>query len=292
MMQGIIDSHIHRYPEHIIADPQGWAAANGEPYWAKMVAPDGLQDWADRGRLLRDMDDAGVEKAVIQGWYWQRQENCVELNHWHVRWLNEDPDRFIVLASVQPAAGRVAVEDLKRALDEGCTGVGELHPWAQGWSLNDRVWEEIAAMCSERGFPVCFHATETVGRDYTGKLDTPLAEYMALARRFPDLKIVLAHWGGGLPFFMLNRWTAKQLKNVYFDTAASPLLYDARVWKNAVEMAGPTHVLYGTDYPLRVYPSKQSAADMLMLRDEAIGALPEDARIAVMRENALRVYGG
>ncbi|MFA5257017.1 MAG: amidohydrolase family protein [Opitutales bacterium] len=291
-MSGIIDSHVHRYPPEVIADPAAWAAARKEPYWAALVAPGGLQGWADRDRMLRDMDAAGVDLAVLQGWYWENQESCDEQNRWHVRWMKEDPDRFVALASVQPRAGKAAVDGLRRALDEGCAGVGELHPWVQDWSLEGEAWAEIAALCVERKLPVCFHATEPVGRAYKGRVETPLMDYVNMAVRFPALKIVLAHWGGGLPFFMMNRWTRGSLANVHFDTAASPLLYDSRVWANAVDMAGADRILFGSDYPLRVYPARQNEPDFSMLADEARRCLPEDCAGSVMSGNARRVYLG
>jgi len=117
-------------------------------------------------------------------------------------------------------------------------------------------------------------------------------DYVALARRFPALKIVLAHWGGGLPFFMMNRWTRASLSNVYFDTAASPLLYDTRVWTLAVDMAGEDMILFGSDYPLRVYPSQQKEPDFIMLADEARRHLPKHCAEAVMSANARQVYLG
>jgi len=289
-MPGIIDSHVHRYPSEVIADPMAWAATHKEPYWAALVAPGGLQGWADRDRFLRDMDAAGVEKAILQGWYWENQESCDEQNRWHARWVKEDPNRFIAMASVQPRAGKAAVDGIRRALDDGCSGVGELHPWVQGWSLDGDAWVEIATLCSARKLPVCFHTTETVGRAYKGKVETPLTAYVELARRLPDLKIVLAHWGGGLPFFMMNRWTNKVLSNVFFDTAASPLLYDSRIWKNVVEMAGADKVLFGSDYPLRVYPSRQSEPDFVQLINEAREHLPETVLDAVLYENAKRIF--
>jgi uncharacterized protein len=290
-MTGIIDSHVHRYPEEVIRDPLGWAAARGEGHWAELVAPGGVQGWADRDRMLRDMDKAGVEKAVIQGWYWEHQSTCDETNAWHEKWLEEGPDRFIALASVQPRDGKAAVDGFKRALDAGCAGAGELHPWVQGWDFESPAWNEIADICEARDLPVCFHATETVGHVYKGSDATPLSEYAALARKRPKLKIVLAHWGGGLPFFLLNRRTAKALANVYYDTAASPLLYDARVWKLATELAGADHVLFGTDYPLLDYPSKSREPSFAGMIAEAKENLPGNFWPDVLRENALRIYG-
>jgi predicted TIM-barrel fold metal-dependent hydrolase len=40
------------------------------------------------------------------------------------------------------------------------------------------------------------------------------------------------------------------MKNVYYDTAASPFLYDPKIYKLAVDLAGEDRVLFGSDYPL------------------------------------------
>ena len=42
----------------------------------------------------------------------------------------------------------------------------------------------------------------------------------------------------------------ERLKNVYFDTAASPFLYDPAIYRYAVEIAGVDKILFGSDFPL------------------------------------------
>ena len=70
-------------------------------------------------------------------------------------------------------------------------------------------------------------------------------------RRFPDNRLILAHWGGGLFFYaLLKKEVREALQNVYFDTAASPFLYDAAVWETAARIVGADKILFGTDYPL------------------------------------------
>jgi len=61
-----------------------------------------------------------------------------------------------------------------------------------------------------------------------------LKQIYNLVKRFPENKIVLAHWGGGIFFFNLLKKDVKEsLKNVYFDTAASPFLYDTQIYRYA-----------------------------------------------------------
>jgi predicted TIM-barrel fold metal-dependent hydrolase len=289
-MRGIIDSHIHAYSDEVIADPVAWAERRNESFWAEFTAKSRIQGWSNCEETLRDMDKAGVEVAVLQGWYWENQSTCDEENAWHQKWVKAYPDRFVSLASIQPRAGKIALESLKTALENGFHGVGELHPGVQGWSLDSDTWNEIAELCVKADATVCFHVTEPVGRTYAGKTETPLEAYAAFAKRMPGLKIVLAHWGGGMPFFMLNKWSRKDLANVYYDTAASPLVYTDEVWKNVVGMAGADRILFGTDYPLRVYPKNQAVPDFTMLAAEAGACLPPEAREAAMADNAARIY--
>ncbi|MBL9207075.1 MAG: hypothetical protein JNN01_18435, partial [Opitutaceae bacterium] len=69
----VIDSHIHMYPASVFADPTAWGTAHREPWWTYCVAPPHqptLQGWATVDDLVRDMDAAGVDRAVMLGWYW------------------------------------------------------------------------------------------------------------------------------------------------------------------------------------------------------------------------------
>ena len=40
------------------------------------------------------------------------------------------------------------------------------------------------------------------------------------------------------------------MQNVFFDTAASPFLYDPRSYRTAIATAGVDKILLGTDFPL------------------------------------------
>jgi predicted TIM-barrel fold metal-dependent hydrolase len=67
---------------------------------------------------------------------------------------------------------------------------------------------------------------------------------------FPSLPIILAHWGGGFPFYELMPEVAKVMANVYYDTAASPFLYSKKIYAVAREIVGAEKIFFGTDFPL------------------------------------------
>ncbi|MDP0498531.1 MAG: amidohydrolase family protein [Verrucomicrobiota bacterium JB022] len=291
-MAGYIDWHTHRYPTEVAQAPAQWAAEQGEHYWGLLVTR-GPQGWADHETMVAAMDAGGVEKSVLQGWYWIHQRTCHWQNELFLEWARQDPEHFVPFATVQPAAGELAYEQLVWALDQGCKGIGEMMPTVQGFNVRtDATWLKICALAQERHVPITLHVTEPVGHDYPGRIETPLADYFWLAEQFPELPLVFAHWGGGLPFYFLNRHVRKVLHNVYFDTAASPLLYDRRVWQTVLGLVGPERILFGTDYPLRVYPRTEKEPSFAHLVQEAEAEITDlEARSLVMQGNARRLLG-
>jgi len=257
----IIDSHVHHYPEEILSDITFWADCHKESYWKKLVLGEenskSIQGWATTDKLLKDMDDAGVDKVILQGWYWEHQSTCRLQNEFYMRCFKEHPDRFIPFVSVQARDGERALEDLKAAYQWGACGVGEVFPEAQGFAMDNPIWLKIVEWAIEHNLPITMHVTEPVGHDYLGKIESPLSEYLFLAKRYPELKLILAHWGGLLPFYELNPVVKKTFKNVYYDTAASSLLYDDKIYRLVIEAVGCHKIFFGSDYPLRVFPRKQ-----------------------------------
>lgn len=176
-------------------------------------------------------------------------------------------------------------------LDRGFVGVGELLPAVQGMTWQDDLWQPVCELLTERGSPLMFHVTEPVGRRYPGKVATPFEDIQQFLECHPQQKVVLAHWGGLLPVYHLHRPFAKLLDNVYVDTAASPLLYQPEVFKIFPQAFPAERILFGSDYPLRLYGRKQPQAEMRKFVEEAVTQLAEQDRDAVMRANAIKVYG-
>jgi hypothetical protein len=195
------------------------------------------------------------------------------------------PGRIIGLAVVQPRAGREAARELERALDAGLRGLGEVMPDGQGFSLEDQaLLRPLTGLLEERALPFLTHASEPVGHLYRGKGCTLPQQVVALAQHFPGLRIICGHWGGGLVFYELMPEVAQALRNVYYDTAASPYLYRWRIVPLAVEAVGAHKILMGSDFPLirpRTY-----------LMHLAQLPLEEEARAAILGGNAMGLWPG
>ena len=260
---GIIDCHTHCYPPEVAANPRTWAEARDENHWAELVAPKdrpSIQDWSTAESMLAEMDRNGVEKAMLLGWYWEHESTC----RWHceaiAEWVRGTPDRFIGFASIFPNEN--VIEQLEAAKALGLSGVGELHSGVQNFIGESPAWTAMADWCVVNNWTINLHATKAHGNDHPASVQTPLEDFINKAAAHPALKMILAHWGGGLALMEADTSLRKVLRNVYYDTAASPLLYPASIFREVINTIGADKILYGSDFPLRVYPRKHKSAQM------------------------------
>ena len=294
----IIDAHVHLYPPEVSRDPAVWAAARGETHWAALCTRrrrDGrpVQTFPDVDRLLHDMDAAGVERAVLQGWYWENPETCARQNRFYAECVRAHPDRLAAFATVHPSAGAAAVRsEIRRAHDEGLRGLGELSPHSQGYVLDDAAFAAALALAGELRMPVNLHVTDPNTRHYPGRVETPLEDFVRLARTHPQVTWILAHWGGGLPSWETNPIMRQDLARVFYDTAASPLSYDDRIWRTTLDLVPPAKVIFGSDYPLILYPKTGREPGWRDLLEEINGAgLTPEEKGLVLAGNAARMLG-
>jgi predicted TIM-barrel fold metal-dependent hydrolase len=292
-----IDGHVHLYPKEVNHDPVAWAEAQGERHWAVLCtrrrAGRLVQGFPAVEELLAAMDAAEVERAVLLGWYWETPASCVRQNRFYADCLRAHPDRLAAFATFHPAAGGPAVAaELQRARDEGLGGLGELSPHAQGYGMDDPILGEALGLAAGWGWPVNLHVSDPEGRPYPGRVPTPLADFLALARRFPAVAFILAHWGGSLP---LRRPDAPIPPNIHYDTAASPLSYPPEIWRRMIAAVGAERVIFGSDFPLNLYPRLDPEPNLVRFTAEARAALAEPERAAVLRGNLsalVRFQGG
>ncbi len=122
-----------------------------------------------------------------------------------------------------------------------------------------------------------------MGHQYSGKGKATPDLIYSLITAFPELKIVCAHWGGGLPFYALMPEVKEALKNVYFDSAASSFLYKSDVYKRVVELVGENKIFFGSDYPL--IPQRRFLKEIRGLE------LQENTKQKILADNARRLLG-
>jgi hypothetical protein len=237
------------------------------------------------------MDAAGVERVVLQGWYWEKHDTCVRQNRFYAACRKAHADRLSAFAVFHAAAGSKAVtQEIRRAAAEGFCGLGELSPHSQHVSIDDPVWREALVLAGELGLPVNLHVTEPLSKNYAGKVETPLGDFVRMAQEFQRTKFILAHWGARLPLDPVLGAEARACVNLFYDTAASPLIYERKVFREMIDTVGADRVLYGSDHPLNLYPKTDDAARIgAMIAGLSLAGLSEGEGAAVLRGTAAKL---
>lgn len=204
----------------------------------------------DADQLQAAMDEAGVGQAVMCGWPWRDPGHCREHNDYLAEVSRRSAGRLAWLGIVNPAEPGAAAE-AERCLGMGASGLGELNADAQGFSLEAVPdFADIAAVLQAADRPVMLHASEPLGHHYPGKGTATPERLLSFVGAHPELTIVFAHWGGGLPFYELMPEVAAMTGNVHYDTAASTYLYRPAVFRAVLDVVGPDRVLWGSDHPV------------------------------------------
>ena len=243
----IVDSHVHIFPPEVSRHRSDFVRR--DQFFAELYENPRARI-ADAETLIESMDEGGVKWSVAVGFGWQSQDLCAWHNDYLVESLKAYPGRMVALACVQPTDSR-AVSELERRIGDGCSGVGELMPHGQGYRLDDfKTTGAIAEAVQSAGAILMTHSSEPVGHTYRGKGSVHPQQVAALATRYPKLKLIAAHWGGGLLFYELMPELRAAFANVYYDSAASSLLYEGALFRIAPRLAEPHRILFATDYPL------------------------------------------
>ena len=275
----IIDFHTHIFPRSIRENRSAYFKE--EPAF-KLLYDSPKSKIVGANDLIHAMDAEGVDKSVIFGFPWCHEATYKTHNDYIMGAVNRYPTRMIGFGCYDPLSEGAATETA-RCLDNGLAGIGELGYYNSGIDTTCvEKLNEIMAICRNRNAPVMIHTNESVGHDYSGKTPVTLDQIDALVATYPENNLVLAHWGGGLFFYtLLKKVMKKRLAKVYFDTAASPFLYDHSIYRVAADIIGADKIIFGTDYPL-LGPSRY-------FTEMKKAGLTFDEQKAICGDNALKL---
>lgn len=277
----IIDAHTHIFPPEVIERRQLFAKRDAS---FAFIYDNPNSRMITYHELIEEMDSTAVDMAIVCGFPWRSMDLCRNHNDYMIEAVKEYPDRLVGLATVNPVAGHSSDRELERCFSEGLKGVGEISADAQGFNLeDDSTTGRIVSSVVEADLFLLLHANEDVGHFYPGKTPTTPPKIYAFLEKYPDVRCVLAHWGGGLFFYELMPEVAQVTSSVYYDTAASPFLYRKDVYRVALEIVGPGRILFGTDHPLikmRRHLDELESAD-----------LPQKAMEGILANNAKGLLG-
>ena len=289
----IWDSHVHLFPPEIYHNWEKYAQK--DPYFALLTKKSangrGTEEaWCDDREALECADRAGVWGLAMQGWYWNDAGLMRLHNDYMAELLCRHPKRLKGFMSLNPKFGAEAIAEIRRCAAMGFSGIGELGPGGNGYDFEDPDFLAVLECAQDCGLAVCIHCGEAVGHQYPGKDTTSLAPLPDIVRRFPNLKLILAHLGGGLPFYEMNPRYHDIFRNVRYDTAANPLLYRMKSLRAVIDMVGADRLLFGSDFPLLLYPSRCRQMDMTRFVEDirANAGLTEEEWQQVMGGNFVR----
>ena len=245
----VIDFHVHVFPPRVKADRAAYLHRDAGFRTLYSGARERIAIAED---LIASMDRAGIDVSVIQGFGWADQDSCREHNEYLLEAAARYPGRLIPGCTVQPLAGAAAEAEVRRCAEAGAKGLGELRPEEQGYGLLDdwSALEPLSKVAREHRLFLLLHASDPVGHLYPGKGHMTPETLYRLVLAYPEWPIVLAHLGGGLPFYAAMPEVRKALANTYVDTAAWPLLYRPEVFPALVGLFGAERVLFASDYPV------------------------------------------
>jgi predicted TIM-barrel fold metal-dependent hydrolase len=185
--------------------------------------------------LVRQLDELDVEAAIVGP-----PDRCLAVYNREGNELVRDAcarhaGRLIGFATVNPWYGDAAVDELRRAIDDGLAGL-ILHPPLQGYILVDSVADAVLDVAGSAGLPV-FVGTGTPAY----ALPLQLTE---VARRHPDVRFVMGHLGHS-DFWIEAIPAAAAAPNIYADISYT----QPHVIAEAVATLGADRVVYGSDAP-------------------------------------------
>jgi predicted TIM-barrel fold metal-dependent hydrolase len=290
-----IGTEEHFVTEEVLA---AWHAASQAGADGRAGAPPG-----DMGERLREvgerriaaMDAAGLDIQVISltspGLHIVPADEAthlqVETNDRIAELVKSHPDRLQGFATLAMTAPEAAATELERAVTTlglngallfGRTGARNLdHP--DNWPIFEAAASLRAPLYIHPQIPQApvrealysgfgdeidnAFATHGIGWHYESGVQFLRLALAGVFDRFPDLQVVLGHWGEVVLFYLdradglamganLSRSFSEYVRQNAYITAGG--VYSERYLRWAVEVAGVERIMFGSDYPYRPGP--------------------------------------
>jgi uncharacterized protein len=242
-----IDFHVHITPPEII---KNWKKYAKKDKYFSLLSKNPHNKFACAEDIVSSINESGFDQAVVFGFAFKDQGLCRFANDYVIEKVKQYPGKLTGFISVSPNE-KGAEKEIERCFAAGLKGVGELYPDGQGFNIdNKKETRVITGACIERNIPLILHVNEPVGHDYIGKNKISLKKIEKFVVNSRNLKIILAHFGGGIIFYETMKEIKESFRDVYYDTAAAPFLYDSRIYSAIKALGLCGKILFGSDFPL------------------------------------------
>ena len=303
-----IDVHHHFLPpayraalsERAITDSAGWQI----PQW-------NVQD------TLEMMERNGISTAILSisepGVYFGDEALARNLarscNEYAAELLHDSPRSFGAFAILPLPNVEDALYEMEYALDTLHLDGVVLLSSVNGLYPGDTGFDDLFSELNRRKTVVFLHpAVPAINATLQLKLPPFLLEfpfdttraavnliYSGTLEHCPDLRFILAHGGGTIPYLTMRIMTGQirlqnlaqsplvYLKQFYYDTALSTSPFALR---SLSELVDPSHMLFGSDYPF----VPELVASVMINGIEAFDRFDEQAKRMVEGESALALF--
>jgi aminocarboxymuconate-semialdehyde decarboxylase len=212
--------------------------------------------------------------------YWAKPNQALELHH-HLNDHTAEicrahPRHYAGIGTVPLQSPTLAIQEMERCIEQlGLQGV-QIGSHVDMWNLDAPELFPFFEAAADLDAAILVHPWDMMGRESMPKYWLPWlvgmpAEQSRAAcclifggvfERLPKLRVCLAHGGGAFPYtigriehgFRMrpdlvatdnSRNPREYLDRIYFDSC----VHDARALRYLLDVAGPEHVMLGTDYP-------------------------------------------
>ena len=309
----IIDAHVHVYRNR----EQGLLSKENYEIWEYGTKADVRFSAysGDLGDVLRAIDDAGASRAVVVNLFaisFARSEAIAELpggldeaqkeealkaidasmgerlktfNAWACDIAKEYP-QLVPFVAADPWV--LSIEEMQTHIREmvdcqGAKGI-KVHPVLQRFYMYDERMLPIYRICVEMGIPIIAHSGPS--RDVNQYAEP--RSFAKTLKAFPELRLVLAHMGGGAWRQLLE--LAQAYPNAYFDCCeimewtGAPNAPTNHELAQLILDVGPERVMMGSDFPW--YDIDHSVERVMELP-----LLSTEQKEALLGANAIRILG-
>lgn len=323
----IVDFEHHYFPEEL------FFKYGGKPGEVVVLYHNGIPQVSLHDKLymvdehLRFMDDSGIDVAVLSTTGLLNDlQDCQMINDSLSKLMKDYPSRFVGLAQILPGMGKPTFDELDRAINIlGLKGVN-IRSQMDGQSLDSPALWPFYEKVSELDVPIFVHVSpapqgydalrssyfdlyRSIGREFDLANATARLILGGVLERFPDLKVAVAHFGGGIAALReridiwgkLDHWAdpaeigkrisrpfSWYLDKLYFDSAGYTGGMNAV--KCALTTIRPGHLLFATDYP---QPLRSDVPNLVQDYIQNINKLEvnEEAKQGILGLNAVKLLG-
>ncbi len=299
--------------EHHLETKESWEKCGGKPGQTVILrAPDGtilrpLDDasW-DIEIHLKNMDIAGIDMTVLSSPSVMPLEEAKKFNDYFAGITKKYPKRFAAFAVTSPLGGARAFSELDRSINElGLKGV-IISAQIEDKPLDSRDLWPFYKKISQLKVPIFVHPSvkphgfdaliapydlfRSIGREFDLMLATLRLCVGGVLDEFPDLKFIIAHFGGGYSIVKermdryvrtmgANFWYKKPLirepyyenynkyfDRLYFNMAGREI--GVQTMKAALTNMSPMRLVFATDYPPNFCNDPQGDSNLYQKKSE------------------------